>query len=72
MILYIIKDFLTANPLKKPTKSEFYLKKADIEAMNPTFVQCIDDFTWERIRGVTKAMYRKHKDELIFKMIVFK
>ena len=61
-ILYIVKDLLTSNPLKEPTKREFYSWKEETEAVNETFVKCIDDMKWERIRGVTKSMWRKHKD----------
>ena len=61
-ILYIVKDLLTSNPLKEPTKREFYSRKEEIEAINENFVECIDGMKWERIRGVTKSMWRKHKD----------
>ena len=62
-ILYIVKDFLTSNPLKEPTKKEFYSRKEEIEAINETFVECINDMNWKRIRGVTKSMWRKHKKD---------
>ena len=61
-ILYIVKGLLTSNPLKEPTKREFYSRKEEIEAINETFVECIDYMKWERIRGVTKSMWCKHKD----------
>ena len=62
-ILYIVKDLLTSNPLKEPTKKEFYSRKEEIEAINETFVECINDMKWNRIRGVTKSVtWRKHKD----------
>ena len=62
-ILYIVKDFLTSNPLKELTKKEFYSRKEEIEAINETFVECINDMNWKRIRGVTKSMWRKHKKD---------
>ena len=58
-----MKDLLTSNPLKEPTKKEFYSRKEEIEAINETFVECINDMKWNRIRGVTKSVtWRKHKD----------
>ena len=60
-ILYIIKDLLAANPLKEPTKAEFYSSKADISKRCEKFVKGLNDLSWERIRGVTKSMFRKHK-----------
>ena len=58
-----MKDFLTSNPLKEPTKKEFYSRKEEIEAINETFVECINDMKWNRIRSVTKSVtWRKHKD----------
>ena len=56
-----MKDFLTSNPLKEPTKKKFYSRKEEIEVINETFVQCINDMDWKRIRGVTKSMWCKHK-----------
>ena len=61
-ILYIVKDLLTSNPLKEPTKKEFYSRKEEIEVINENFVECINDMKWNRIRGITKSMWRKHKD----------
>ena len=61
-ILYIVNNLLTSNPLKEPTKREFYSRKEEIEAINETFVECIDYMKWERIRGVTKSMWCKYKD----------
>ena len=56
-----MKDFLTSNPLKEPTKKKFYSRKEEIEVINETFVECINDMDWKRIRGVTKSMWRKYK-----------
>ena len=60
-ILYLIKDLLATNPLKEPTKAEFYSSKADISRRCKKFVEGLEDLSWERIRGVTKSMYRKHR-----------
>ena len=57
-----MKNLLTSNPLKQPTKKEFYSRKEEIEARNEAFVECIDDMKWNRIRGGTKSMWHKHKD----------
>ena len=62
-VLYVIKDMLSGNYLKEPQKSEVYSKMKYLEDRNPEFTNELKDMGWTKLRGITKAMWRKHKKD---------
>ena len=58
-ILFVIKDLLGYK--SEPAKGEFYNKVDELRAIKENFVEELGELGWERIRGVTKAMWRKRK-----------
>ena len=62
-VLYVIKDMLSGNYLKEPQKSEIYSKIKYLEDRNPDFTNDLKGMSWSKLRGITKAMWRKHKKD---------
>ena len=62
-VLYVIKDTLSGNYLKEPQKSEIYSKMRYLEDRNPEFTNELKDMGWTKLRGITKAMWRKLKKD---------
>ena len=62
-VLYVIKDTLSGNYLKEPQKSEIYSKMRYLEDRNPEFTNELKDMGCTELRGITKAMWRKHKKD---------
>ena len=48
---------------KEPQKSEVYSKMKYLEDRNPEFTNELKDMGWTKLRGITKAMWRKHKKD---------
>ena len=60
-VLFIIKDMISGNYLKEPTKVEIYSKIRCYEDRNAEFTIELKEMPWTKLRGITKAMWRKHK-----------
>ena len=62
-VLYIIKDLFSGNYQKEPTKTEIYSRLRYWEDKNPEFTTEIKELSWNKLRGIPKAMWRKHKKD---------
>ena len=62
-VLYIIKDLFIGNYLKEPTKTEIYSKLRYCEDRNTEFTTEVKEMSWNKLRGITKGMWRKHKKD---------
>ena len=56
-VLYVIKDFLSDNCRKEPTRSEIQNKITELSDINPHFIEDIEELTWDKLRGITKSMW---------------
>ena len=61
-VLFIIKNLISANYLKEPAKKDVYDKIRYWEDKNPEFTMELKEISWNKLRGITKAMWRKHKN----------
>ena len=60
-ILLVIKDILITKSEKEPTRKEYISKRDKLMSLNQNFGEELLDLPWERVRNVTKAMWRKFK-----------
>ena len=63
-VMYVIKDALAyESTATEPTKVAFYDKLRSLREINPNFGEEIDQYEWKNIRYITKAMWRKYKND---------
>ena len=63
-VMFVIKDALAyESTATEPTKVAFYDKLRLLREINPNFGEEIDQYEWKNIRYITKAMWRKYKND---------
>ena len=63
-VLFVIKDALAyESTATEPTKKAFYEKLRSLRDINPNFAEEFDQYEWKNIRYITKAMWRKYKND---------
>ena len=62
-VLYVIKDFLSGIYTKEPKRLEIQNKIMELPDTNPHFTENIKELSWDKLRGIMKAMWCKYKKD---------
>ena len=63
-VLFVIKDALAyESTATEPTKKAFYEKLRSLRDINANFAEEIHQYDWKNIRYITKAMWRKYRND---------